>query len=423
MFAYNAEGLLLNIFFVTFPLIFYSIILNENTLRRPWIRDGSFFLLFGGSAVLCMTFPITHQNGLLFDFRIIPVILAGLYGNLRTALAVYAGVVAVRFVLGGNGAYLNLVSSTIALLFILIAVRKYRSLTLVQKIVLCAGIALSVKVIGISGNLLFNPDYKLSDAIVFYIFQAMFMGITVYLAEAVRRSAQMRKDLIESEKMKVVSVISASMAHEIRNPLTVVRGFIQLLTRDGLASDKRRQYGQLSLEELDRALQIINDYLALAKPQPETIERLNVGDEIRYVSQVLTSYANLNGAHVNVQCESDLFIEGDRLKFRQGIINLAKNGIESMVPRGGTLVLSARKRKRQVILRISDDGADMTGEQIGRLGTPYFSTKEKGTGLGTMVSFNILRNMKGHLRVESKVGQGTLFEIAFPQAAEGSGKP
>jgi two-component system sporulation sensor kinase B len=226
----------------------------------------------------------------------------------------------------------------------------------------------------------------------------------------------MQEEVINSEKMKIVSDIAASVAHEIRNPLTAVRGFIQLLGSEALDKDKKNYYQQICLEELDRAQLIITDYLSLAKPDPEMIESINVNDEINYLSNVLLTYANYNNIQINVVLSEDspLLVVGDRYKFRQALINIGKNAIEAM-NNGGILEIKTNKINDNIVLAISDTGVGMTSEQIKRLGIPYYSTKEKGTGLGTMVSFGIIKKMNGKIDISSELGKGTEFKIIFPK--------
>jgi two-component system sporulation sensor kinase B len=95
------------------------------------------------------------------------------------------------------------------------------------------------------------------------------------------------------------------------------------------------------------------------------------------------------------------------------LINIGKNAIESMKD-GGTLSVDASKQQKSVVISFADTGVGMTAEQIARLGTPYYSTKEKGTGLGTMVSFSIIKKMRGTIRIQSKVGKGTKCLLSFP---------
>lgn len=180
--------------------------------------------------------------------------------------------------------------------------------------------------------------------------------------------------------------------------------------------EKRQFYQRISLEELDRAQSIINDYLAVAKPEPEKDELILINEEVHYVSQVLLTLANYHDVKIEVSLQhSQMIIEGDRNKLRQSFINIGKNAIEAMANTGGLLeITSSSGHGGSVIVSFRDSGIGMTQEQIGRLGTPYFSSKEKGTGLGTMVSFSLIRAMKGKIRIDSEKGKGTVFEITFP---------
>jgi two-component system sporulation sensor kinase B len=184
-----------------------------------------------------------------------------------------------------------------------------------------------------------------------------------------------------------------------------------------LGEEKRKYYQQLCLEELDRAQSIITDYLALAKPDPDVVEPLNVMDEVQYVSNVLQSYANFGNTEIvkTFGNNPSLMVNGDRNKFRQAMINIGKNSIEAM-PNGGILEIKVEKTDRSIVISFIDTGTGMTNEQIRRLGTPYYSTKEKGTGLGTMLSFNIIKTMNGKIDIKSEIGKGTSFQILFPTA-------
>jgi two-component system sporulation sensor kinase B len=217
----------------------------------------------------------------------------------------------------------------------------------------------------------------------------------------------------------IVSEMAAAVAHEIRNPLTVIRGFIQLLGAEELDKEKKKYYQKISLEELDRAQLIITDYLSLAKPDPEMIEIINVNDEITYLSNILFTYSNYNNIQIIVALFEDnpLLVVGDRYKFRQALINIGKNAIEAM-NNEGILEIKTNKINDIIVIIIRDNGIGMTSEQIKRLGIPYYSTKDKGTGLGTMVSFGIIKKMNGKINVRSELGKGTIYEISFPEGVD-----
>lgn len=413
-FNYDLSKFLLNIFFIMFPLIFYQFPVDEKMNERKILKNVVIFSVFFTPMILCMLFPPVEVNDFLFDLRIIPLILGCFYGNSVTSVLLFISLIGARFMIGGPGAYLNLISTTVSFIVIIALSKKYYSFRLIHKILLASILSFVCKMIGISGLLIIDSDYRLGSAYIFYIVQSLFMALAVYIIESIRRNSELKKELLFSEKMNIASVISASVAHEIRNPLTSVRGFIQLLTRTELNPEKKQMYGEICLEEIDRAEQIINEYLSLAKPHPQVEEKLDVATEIQYVCNILTSLANLTGVEIELKHDNNLFVLGDRQKLRQSIINIAKNSIEAMGDKSGVLKIEAYRRNNEVIISISDTGIGMTIEQINRLGVPYFSNKEKGTGLGMMVSFSFINSMLGKIKVKSELGKGTVFDISFP---------
>ncbi|MFC5449396.1 ATP-binding protein [Paenibacillus aestuarii] len=402
---------MLNIFFISIPLL-YQLIVNGKYPRS--VKHIAYYLIFAIPTILCMSFPIHQENGLLFDFRLIPVILACLYGNSVVALLVGFTLIGTRFVLGGEGFLLGTISTTMTYLVIFFIWKKYHASGLLFKLSAVFAISFFAKLFGKLYYLVGHPDYPhLNNSMAFYAMQSTFLVLMVYMIESIQKNMHLRKEMIESEKLRVASVISASVAHEIRNPLTALRGFIQLLSTTPLSDEKKKRYGEICLEELDRAQQIISDYLSLARPHPEYVEILEVGQEIKYIESILSSYALLRGVQLQIETKHEANIEGDRQKLRQALINIVKNGIEAM-EQGGVLELKSQIRDNKTIITVTDTGVGMTVEEINRLGTPYFSNKDKGTGLGTMVSFSIIKNMSGSIAVDSQKGKGTVFTIAFP---------
>ncbi|KEF36107.1 histidine kinase [Schinkia azotoformans MEV2011] len=224
----------------------------------------------------------------------------------------------------------------------------------------------------------------------------------------------LQEEMNKLTQIKTVSEIAASISHEVRNPLTVTRGFTQLLRDGSLSDEQRNQYIRLSLEELDRAERIIGDYLTFAKPSIENEEVLHLDKEIKYIVQVIKPYATLNDITVEVNMEDCQYtILGEKQKLHQSLLNIVKNGIEAM-ERKGKISIELKKYNDLAQLIIEDNGKGMSKEQINKIGTPYFSTKEKGTGLGTMVAFNIIKAMQGDYTIESQIGKGTSFCITFP---------
>ena len=214
--------------------------------------------------------------------------------------------------------------------------------------------------------------------------------------------------------MEIVSHLAASISHEVRNPLTVAKGFMQMFHED-LADDSKKRLWGIAIQELDRATEIINDYLMFAKPAIENREMINIGHELQHAVSIVTQLANMNTVQIHLRLlnDEDYFVLGDRQKLQQCLINVLKNGIEAM-PNGGELQVLLRQHQSELQIDILDSGKGMTQEQINRLGEPYFTTKEKGTGLGMMVSFSIIKGMNGSINVTSEPQKGTCFSIKLP---------
>lgn len=221
--------------------------------------------------------------------------------------------------------------------------------------------------------------------------------------------------LQRSEKMHIISELAASVAHEVRNPLQVTRGFLQLMRN--YSSDKEKEYVKLALTELDRASGIITDFLTFAKPELEDVVILNVGEELRQIEGILMPLANMQGGVIELEVEPDLMIYGNSSKFKQVFINLIKNSIEALQD-GGTIRIAGYEEEGAVMICIQDDGIGMDKDELARLGEPYFSNKTKGTGLGLMVTFRIIEVMQGNIRFYSEKGMGTEAIVRFPSALE-----
>ncbi|MCA1296526.1 sensor histidine kinase [Paenibacillus sp. alder61] len=218
-------------------------------------------------------------------------------------------------------------------------------------------------------------------------------------------------ELQRSEKMEIISELAASVAHEVRNPLQVTRGFLQLLMAKQNSSDK--VYLSMALEELDRASNIITDFLTFAKPEVGKVTELNVLNEFIHIEGILVPMANLQGGKISVHIPQDLYIKGNSSKFKQAFINIIKNSIESLNGEG-EIQIWAYEKDGEVSIHIKDTGEGMDEEVLSRLGEPYFSNKTKGTGLGLMVTFRIIEIMNGKISFTSEKGVGTEAVIRFP---------
>ncbi|NEW07855.1 HAMP domain-containing histidine kinase [Paenibacillus sp. SYP-B3998] len=214
-----------------------------------------------------------------------------------------------------------------------------------------------------------------------------------------------------SEKMEMISSLAASVAHEVRNPLQVTRGFLQLVAKS--ATDKNKEYMGIAIEELDRASNIITDFLTFAKPQLDEITELNIYKELKQIEGIILPLATLHGGGVSLNIPQELYIQGNSSKLKQAFINIIKNSIEAFRDEG-QIHIWAYEESDQVFIHIKDNGEGIEPSKIAKLGEPYFSTKTKGTGLGLMVTFRIIEVMKGSIVFKSQKNIGTEVIIRFP---------
>jgi two-component system sporulation sensor kinase B len=231
------------------------------------------------------------------------------------------------------------------------------------------------------------------------------------------RYNMLKNELFKAEKAQVVSHLAASFGHEVRNPMTVSRGFLQLLLEEDVSFEKRIEYAGTALKELDHAENIIRSYLTFAKPQFKKKEIFDLREEMKEFINIILPLANMNNVHIDLIEQPDSNdrwnLEGERKLLHQCLLNICKNAIEAM-PKGGSLKLELFSSKTFIGIHITDTGNGMTKEQITHLGEPYFSTKEKGTGLGMMVVYSIVKSMQGKIEITSETGKGTTITLSFP---------
>ncbi|WDF50036.1 HAMP domain-containing sensor histidine kinase [Paenibacillus sp. KACC 21273] len=220
-------------------------------------------------------------------------------------------------------------------------------------------------------------------------------------------------ELQRSEKMDIISELAASVAHEVRNPLQVTRGFLQLLQMN--TDDKGREHLKIALEELDRASAIITDFLTFAKPEFDKVNTLNLAQEFQHIEGIMRPLATLAGGTITMNIPENIDIRGNSSKFKQALINIVKNSIEAL-PEEGKIHIWAEQNDKEIEIHIQDNGSGMTEEELKRLGEPYFSNKTKGTGPGLMVTFRIIEALGGVLEFKSKKNVGTEAVIHLPAA-------
>ncbi|MDQ6422220.1 PAS domain S-box protein [Paenibacillus sp. LHD-117] len=226
-----------------------------------------------------------------------------------------------------------------------------------------------------------------------------------------RSRNRMEELLRRSEKLTTVGQLAAGVAHEIRNPLTTLRGFLQLQQQ---SQKLNVSHVNLMLSELDRINLIVGEFLILAKPQATKFVTKDVRDVLNDVLVFLDSEAHLHNIEFRtVITEEECRISCEENQLKQVFINLLKNAIEAM-PGGGSVHISIQRKSDRIAISITDEGVGIPEELISKIGDPFFTAKETGTGLGIMVSQRIINSHQGTLDIQSQVNVGTSVKVTLP---------
>nr|WP_275582037.1 PAS domain S-box protein [Bacillus ectoiniformans] len=233
------------------------------------------------------------------------------------------------------------------------------------------------------------------------------VGVSEDITEIKEKEALLRK----WDKLSAAGYMAAGMAHEIRNPLTVVKGFTQLLSYE-----TTENYTSVIISEIERIEEIIEEFLKLSKPQEDVKYTLGaINETLKETIHLLQPEALLNTIQFIEEYDSDLpLVSFNSGQMKQVFLNIIKNAIEATGHQGTVHIQTGQKDDQTIFMRIVDDGIGINNERLPYLGEPFYSNKEKGTGLGLMVSFNIIKNHRGKIHVTSKEGEGTTVEILLP---------
>lgn len=224
---------------------------------------------------------------------------------------------------------------------------------------------------------------------------------------------QMERELVRSEKLKVVGQMAAGLAHEIRNPLAIIRGFIQLFSKE---EEVKKTHYDLIIKEIDRVNYFITDLLNLSNPKSsEKLKKTNINSLLEDMLILQKAQLKMKGIDIEKEFEQLPTALIDPCKLQQVFINIIQNAVEAIEGDGVvTITTKHLALENKIAISILDTGCGMNTTTIEKLGTPFYSTKQTGTGLGLATSFRIIEEMNGTIMVSSDEGRGSRFVITLP---------
>ena len=224
----------------------------------------------------------------------------------------------------------------------------------------------------------------------------------------------LERQVIENEKLSTIGKLSAGLAHEIRNPLAPIMGFVQLLEKH-YQDETALGYLKVVNEELQRIKQLVTNFVLTSKPDAPSKKKTNVSELIEQTVNFMKSEVALKNVQINTVInlvnEEEVTIDPNQIK--QVLINLIQNAMDVTLS-GGKIVVKVFDTPDWICIQVIDTGEGMTSEQMKQLFSPFFSTKENGVGLGLSVCDRIIKNHHGKIVVDSQLGNGSTFTVYLP---------
>ncbi|HDR8182301.1 TPA: sporulation kinase [Bacillus thuringiensis] len=397
-------------------MLVYHLFWNQKGKRSPKLNSAIFIALCCLATILCITFGAKTNYGFQFDMRHIVLIVGTLTGGPIAGASILTVLNIYRFLLGGIGVFPSLIASVLLFIVLLLTYKLFNRSSNRIKIALAIFYSLIFSLVWVPSFLseVTNSVDYIPHIIVYEICTIIGTILILYLLHILQMQVRLQNELMNAEKFHLIGEMAASISHEIRNPLTSTKGFLQLLQSNTCTEQERKLYIDIAINGIEQANHVLTDYLTFAKPSIEKEQQLQVEEELLHALSLITPLANLTNVRIHyIKQSTSFFIAGEKQKLNQCLLNILKNCIEAM-PTGGDLVLTLVPDHKHIHLYIKDTGVGMDQEQVKRLGSPFYSTKEKGTGLGMMVVFSVVQAMNGKIDIISEKGTGTTFLLTFP---------
>ncbi|MDQ7093805.1 ATP-binding protein [Desulfosporosinus sp. PR] len=355
-----------------YVIFFASFILSLATIISGWI-DQKIHGQITVYVMICITIAV------VYNYK--PKITAFLYGSCWIAFMIFLGISQkdpnIR-----QGNYLNAFLLVVLSYFLSVMLYKLKIRDLIHEYHLENMVAERTKELQTANDLLTQEIFE-------------------------RKRAE--EEIIRLDRLNLVGEMAASISHEVRNPMTTVKGFLQLLKDK--QDPKGKEYFDLMIEELDRANSILSEFLSISKNKATMYEWCNINDIVISTLPLIHAEALNNDKFLTVELSKVPDLQLDIQEIRQLLLNLVRNGFEAM-PKGGQLKIRTFSSDTEVTLGISDEGDGIEQSILEKLGTPFFTTKEQGTGLGLAVCYGIASRHNGRISVETSP-KGTTFYVYF----------
>lgn len=407
--------ILLNFMFIAIPFLLvikFSVLARNGRLHPATIAFSA-----GLSIAGCMAFPFEFSPGHTCDLRLVPLATSVLYGGLPAGAGLSAAILVMEGLSdGGSMSEQAGVGSLIMYLITILSACGVRNRLLEadwpRKWLWCLLLAALLYAARATGLAAAGKVLPWDAAMPMLILQSAVLLFVVAFSEQVRESIMRLKEQVRKEKLTANRSLAVIIAHELRNPLTTVNGFLQLI-KEKQPSEQIMNYVQTAMQELSEAEKIIRTYLSITAMQEAGKTRVSVSSCFDAALAQLWDTIEQKGIDLVNAVSEDIHLYCNEEQLRLCLLHLLRNSVNAL-DQGGRLAISSFWKGKELAIVVSDNGIGMTEEQLEQLGLPKYNTRSSGTGTGLMYCYHFVHSMDGRLHIQSQPGRGTTVTVTFP---------
>ncbi|WP_309118840.1 ATP-binding protein [Paenibacillus sp.] len=406
----NLTSILLNVMLTAFPFL----VIQTFSQRLPFHRTGPLAIGFfmGVPLVGCMFFPYTYGHGLTYDLKFIPLIAGTLYGGWPVGLGLSLVSAAAGYYIAEAYWLEELAVATLTASLVAAARAKFFAASWLKKILWASVFSVATVAMTLAGVAMLGETLPIDAALLFAAVQTGLLLMTLALGEHIRETDSVRTEIARMEKLTVSGSLAVLIAHELRNPLTTVNGFLQLIKRQH-PSEQILYYVNTAMQELSEAEKIIHTYLTITTLKEAEKKHVSLSAGIDGALRDIWPVIEAKKIDLVNAVSDDITLYCNEEQLRLCLMHLLRNGANAL-HRGGRLTVSSYWKGKELAIVVSDNGVGMTEEQLEQLGMPKYNTRSSGTGTGLMYCFHFVHSLQGRLRIQSQPGRGTTVTVTVP---------
>lgn len=395
------ETLVINAILVTFPILVYEyFIVYTQNMKKEKINILLSVVLFI-SLYLTMYYKQFIPDSYQFTSIILPVIIA--YLNKKPKDAIVISIIVIEYLI--RDLNYNVFITTIFFLILFVSYNYYSKSNRDKKFFT------NISIVSVSIALLLNERKNILDCLLAIFMFYVIIRVINKAMETAKNIISLHANLKEFEKEKEIKISLFKITHEIKNPIAVIKGYLDMF--DCNNKEKSERYIGVMKSEIDRTLNLLTDFMEFSKIKiDKNIFSFNV--LIDDIKDVLIPFFISRDVKYNFEIESDLFVNADYTRMKQVILNIIKNAVEAVPNKIGSVSTTAFKDEDSLYIYVSDNGIGMSKEVLDNIMLPFYTTKDKGTGLGVSLSKEIIEAHGGNIVYSSVLSKGTKCKISLP---------